>query len=148
MQETPSDKRITSLNLEKDSSKFGNLAKLLDEEAPLRSKAVRVHNQLLTKKTATNEFAHLYRWITSIIKNSYCGMTCRVICGRQLKDAFQVNTAMRQGRLSSPVVFLLAIEWVLKTSTAQRGNGIQWTPWTQLDDLDIADDLALLSHTQ
>ena len=31
---------------------------------------------------------------------------------------------------------------------AQRANGIQWTPWTQLDDLDFADDLALLSHTQ
>ena len=43
---------------------------------------------------------------------------------------------------------LLAIDWVLKISTAQRGNGIQWTPWTQVDDLDFADDLALLSHTQ
>ena len=37
---------------------------------------------------------------------------------------------------------------MLKTSTAQRGNGIQWTPWTKLDDLDFADDLALLSRTQ
>ncbi|KAJ8340518.1 hypothetical protein SKAU_G00351510 [Synaphobranchus kaupii] len=37
------------------------------------------------------------------------------------------------------------IDWVMKTSTAQKRNGIQWT---QLDDLDIADDLALLSHTQ
>ena len=27
-------------------------------------------------------------------------------------------------------------------------NDIQWTPWKQLDDLDFADDLALLSHTQ
>ena len=36
----------------------------------------------------------------------------------------------------------------MKTSTAQKRNGIQWSPWTQLDDLDFADDLALLSHTQ
>nr|KAG5692146.1 hypothetical protein BaRGS_020694 [Batillaria attramentaria] len=36
----------------------------------------------------------------------------------------------------------------MKTSTAQKRNGIQWTLWTQLDDLDFADDLALLSHTQ
>ena len=35
----------------------------------------------------------------------------------------------------------------MKTSTAQKRNGIQWTPWTQVDDLDFADDLALLSHT-
>ena len=27
-------------------------------------------------------------------------------------------------------------------------DGIQWTLWTQLDDLDFADDLALLSHNQ
>ncbi|KAJ8359589.1 hypothetical protein SKAU_G00161140 [Synaphobranchus kaupii] len=39
-------------------------------------------------------------------------------------------------------------DWVTKTSTAQKRNGIQWTLWTQLDDLDFADDLALLSHTQ
>ena len=32
--------------------------------------------------------------------------------------------------------------------TAQRRHGIEWTPWTQLDDLDYVDDLALLFHTQ
>ena len=34
----------------------------------------------------------------------------------------------------------------MKTTTTGRKNGIQWTLWTQLDDLDFADDLALLSH--
>ena len=82
--------------------------------------------------------------ITSIIRNAYSGMTQ----SRQLTDAFQVQTGVRQGPLLSPFVFLLAIEWLLKTSLALRGNGIQWTPWTQLDDLDIANDLALLSHAQ
>ena len=48
----------------------------------------------------------------------------------------------------SPFLFLLAIDWVMKTSTAQKRNGIQWSLWTQLDDLDFADDFALLSHTQ
>ena len=55
---------------------------------------------------------------------------------------------MRQGCLLKPFLSLLVIDWVLKTSTAQRRNGIQWTHWTQLDDLDFADDLALLSNTQ
>ena len=32
------------------------------------------------------------------------------------------------------------------TTTTGRNNGIQWTLWTKLDDLDFADDLALLSH--
>ena len=55
---------------------------------------------------------------------------------------------MRQGCLLLPFLFLLAIDWMPKTFTAQRGNGIQWTPWTQLDDLDFADNLAILSRTQ
>ena len=43
-------------------------------------------------------------------------------------------------------LFLLVIDWIMKTTTTGRNNGIQWTLWTQLDDLDFADDLALLSH--
>ena len=32
----------------------------------------------------------------------------------------------------------------MKTSKSQRKRGIQWTAWMQLDDIDLADDLALL----
>ncbi|VDO68158.1 unnamed protein product [Schistosoma margrebowiei] len=35
----------------------------------------------------------------------------------------------------------------MKTSTSEGKYGIQWTAQNQLDDLDFADDLALLSHT-
>ena len=52
-----------------------------------------------------------------------------------------------QGCLLSPFLFLLVIDWIIKTTTTGRNNGIQWTLWTQLDDLDFADDLALLSHS-
>ena len=34
----------------------------------------------------------------------------------------------------------------MRLVTNQKRNGIQWTLWTQLDDLDFADDVALLSH--
>ena len=36
----------------------------------------------------------------------------------------------------------------MKSTTTGQRNGIQWTLWTQLDDLDFADDLALLSHSR
>ncbi|VDP24851.1 unnamed protein product [Schistosoma margrebowiei] len=35
----------------------------------------------------------------------------------------------------------------MKTSTSEGKHGIQWTARSQLDDLDFADDLALLSRT-
>ena len=40
--------------------------------------------------------------IVSIISNSYCKMTCRVVGGCQLTCAFQVKTRVRQGRLLFP----------------------------------------------
>ncbi|VDO65054.1 unnamed protein product [Schistosoma margrebowiei] len=35
----------------------------------------------------------------------------------------------------------------MKTSTSERKHGIQWTAQNQLDDLEFADNPALLSHT-
>ena len=58
-------------------------------------------------------------------------------------DSVDSETIFRQGCLLSPFLFLLVIDWIMKTTTTGRNNGIQWTLWTQLD---FADDLALLSH--
>ena len=85
--------------------------------------------------------------IVNIIRSSYEGLSCRVIHRGQPTEAFNVRTGVRQGCLLSPFLFLIAIDWVMRTATAQARNGIQWTPWLQLDGLDFADDLALLSHT-
>ena len=65
----------------------------------------------------------------------------------QLSESLEVKTGVRQGCLFSPSLFLLVIDWIMKTTTTGRNNGIQWTLWTQLDDLDFADDLVLLSHS-
>ena len=82
----------------------------------------------------------------SLIHCTYQGMTCKVAHAGQLSESFEVRTGVRQGCLLSPFLFLLLIHWIMKTTTTGRNNGIQWTLWTQLDDLDFADDLALLSH--
>ena len=76
----------------------------------------------------------------NLIRNSYEGLSCRVVHEGQLTEKFEVKTGVRQGCLLSSFLFILAIDWIMRAVTNQKRNGIQ------LDDLDFADDLALLSH--
>nr|KAG5700884.1 hypothetical protein BaRGS_012291 [Batillaria attramentaria] len=75
-------------------------------------------------------------------KEKKTALTRQVQVTKKLAGKFQ-----QTDKPVSPFLFLLVIDWIMKTTTAGRKNGIQWTLWTQLDDLDFADDLALLSHS-
>ena len=83
----------------------------------------------------------------SIVKATYEGVTCKVLNRGDAKEKFQVLTGVRQGCILSPSLFLIAIDWAMRQTTQRKKNCIQWTILDQLDDLDFADDLALLSHT-
>ena len=85
--------------------------------------------------------------IVNLVKVSYEGTNCRVFHDGHLSSSFEIGTGVRQGCLLSPFLFILAIDWILKETTKGRRNGIQWTLWKQLDDLDFADDIAFISHT-
>ena len=84
--------------------------------------------------------------IINLIKAIYDGTSCRVVHSGKLTESFPVNTGVRQGCLLSPFLFLLAIDWIMKMSVDGKRTGIQWTLWKHLEDLDFADDVALLSH--
>ena len=83
----------------------------------------------------------------TLIKNMYEGFTGHVIFNGQVSEGFQIGTGVRQGCLLSPLLFLIAIDWTMKRSTEHHRTGIQWNLFSQLEDLDFADDLALLSET-
>ena len=85
--------------------------------------------------------------IISLVKNTYEGTSCRILHDSGLTEMFSIKTSVRQGDLLSPFLFLLAIDWAMKETISDSRNGIQWTLVDQLEDLDFADDLALLSHT-
>jgi len=44
-----------------------------------------------------------------------------------------------------PFLFLLAIDWIMKETTREQRNGIQWKLGEQLEDLEFADDISLVS---
>ncbi|VDP76901.1 unnamed protein product [Schistosoma curassoni] len=70
-------------------------------------------------------------------------------CAWRTADRCIPSKDRSQTKLStlSLLLFLLVFDWIMKTSTCEGKHGIQWTAQNQLHDLDLEDDLALLSHT-
>ena len=83
--------------------------------------------------------------IVQIIRSFYENFTCRV--GNDSNLNFAVKTGVRQGCVMSSLLFNIAIDWIMRRTTAEGPRGIRWTLTSTLEDLDFADDLALLSHT-
>ena len=63
--------------------------------------------------------------VTNMIKNLYEGLTCIVVHGNQLTDAFPVKTGVRQGCFLSP--FLISYGNRLGHEDIYRGK-IKWYP--------------------
>ncbi|KAK7089318.1 hypothetical protein V1264_024890 [Littorina saxatilis] len=84
----------------------------------------------------------------NIIQHLYEDSTCQVIHNGKLTSPFVVKTGVRQGCMLSPTIFLMVIDWIMRRTTMDSNTGIQWTFAKQLEDLDFADDVGLLSHKQ
>ena len=84
--------------------------------------------------------------IFNIIGLLYEELTCQVIHDWRLSDEFAVTTGVRRGCLLLPLLFLIVLDWVTRQAYASSGKGIQWAFMKKLEDLDFANDLALLTH--
>ena len=88
--------------------------------------------------------------LVRVIAMLYSDFKSQVICDSELTEAFNVSTGVNQGCILSPFLFILAMDWIMKNSTDGERRGIKWTltmtATTTLEDLDFADDIALLSH--
>ncbi len=82
--------------------------------------------------------------IVDFIKTFYTNFKCRV---GNSSLAFQVKTGVRQECVMSALLFNIVIDWVMCRTTEEKARGIRWTLFSALEDLDFADDLALVSHT-
>ena len=63
----------------------------------------------------------------------------------QLTDAFPVQTSVRGVIYNHLSCSFFAVDWIMKQSTSEKKE-MKYDG--QLDDMEFADDLALLSHTQ
>jgi hypothetical protein len=93
----------------------------------------------LTNKGLPHKFVNL-------IKEGYNGYKCRILHEGTLSEEFETSIGVRQGCILSPLLFLVVIDEVLKTTVQEKKRGLMWTFEENLEDLDFADDICLLSQ--
>ena len=78
-------------------------------------------------------------------KAMYNNFECAVMEDGETTEWFQVKSGVKQGCTMSGFLFLLSIDWVMSRTTEGRRTGIRRKLTSVLEDLDFADDIALLS---
>ena len=84
--------------------------------------------------------------IISVIKMLYSDFSAKVICETTLTENLEIRTGVKQGCVLSPLLFSLCFGLLMKETTKDAVKGLQWTFTETLDDLDFADDIALLAQ--
>jgi len=86
--------------------------------------------------------------LVRMIRLFYDGFQCAVEDDGEPGEWFEVTTGVKQGCNMSGFLFLIVLDWVMKRTVGGGENGIRWKFTSKLDDLDFADDIALLSSTK
>lgn len=80
---------------------------------------------------------------TDIIMDLYCDASSTVRIDSGQTGSFLVKSGVRQGCVMSPMMFNLALDWVMRKSILPN-DGVQCSPMDTICDLAYADDIAIL----
>ena len=83
--------------------------------------------------------------LVNMIKAMYSNSKCAVINGTETSQWFDVKSGVKQGCVMSGLLFLIVMDWIMTKTVENDNNGLRWNFTTVLEDIDFADDLALLS---
>ena len=86
--------------------------------------------------------------IINIVKAMYDGFECAIVEEEATSEWFKLTTGVKQGCTMSGFLFLLIIDWVMRRTVKEEGTGLRWKFTSKLEDLDFADDIALISSMQ
>ena len=85
--------------------------------------------------------------IVDIISILYQNFECSVMVEINQTNSFSVRSGVCQGCILSPILFTIALDYIMRQTTHNAQHGIHWTLFSQLEDLDYENDIALLSTT-
>ena len=86
----------------------------------------------------------ILQYFAQLIQSFHSNFSCSV-GGNDIW--FEVKTGVRQSCVMSALLFNLTIDWVMRCTTEAKTKGIKWTHFFTLNDLDFANDRALISYT-
>lgn len=86
--------------------------------------------------------------LVRMVKAIYDGNQCAVVDGAGQTGWFDVKSGVKQGCNMSGFLFFLVIDWIMRKKLEGHNTGIRWNLWSKLNDLDFADDIALISSTK
>ena len=109
-------------------------------------------------KNAVNSIHHSILWkilrhhglpqkivdLTSIL---YQKFECSILMEINQTNRFSVRSGVRQGGILSPILIRLALDYIMRQAPHNAHHGMQWTIFSQLEDLDYADYIALLYNS-
>jgi len=85
--------------------------------------------------------------LVDVIQSLYTDCCSAIRINGDISGWFQLTTAVRQGCILSPLLFAIAIDWVMRRVMERSDAGISWMYESKLADLDFADDIALLEES-
>ena len=85
--------------------------------------------------------------IIRLIQEIYEGSSSCVLDNGAKSEWFEVRSGVRQGCVMSGFLFNIAVDWIMRNVTEDKARGLRWKFTSVLEDLDYADDIALLSST-
>ena len=80
-----------------------------------------------------------------LVRMFYTDVKCSVVSEGGLTNWFEVKSGVKQGCVMSGFLFLLVVDWIMSQAVKDNNTGIRWNMMEQLEDLDFADDIALLA---
>ena len=77
-----------------------------------------------------------------MVQMLYEDSECAVLDEGEESEWFKVKTGVKQGDVMSGFIFLIVVDWIMRNTTAGNKTG-NFT--SKLEDLDFANDIALMS---